>query len=408
MKKRIVLLIILLIVLSIFKISYASNTYNATTTDNGKELSWSYELDDSNQIINLKCTNKSDIDGNVSIPIAINGRKVKSIGNEAFSGCNKLTGVELGKVEGIGKNAFRGCAGLRSIKIPKTLKETVVIIDSIFGDCTNLTQVTLEEGLEKIPNNLLVGTHISEITIPDSVKTIEYGAFSGIKELNSINLGKVEGIRTNAFRGCTGLTSIKIPKTLKETVTIIDSIFGDCTNLTHVTLEDGLEKIPNKLLVGTHISEITIPNSVNAIEYGSFSNIEELVKITILDNVTIMGNKIFDGHNEDLTIYCYENSVAAQYAIDNNIKYVYLERDTFSDNTYENSIGNEQKEHENGLDDTLRLNKQAETGGDDNTIINKSILPQTGISKIIVLIVIGLSLIGIFTYKRYSKLKDIK
>ena len=35
-------------------------------------------------------------------------------------------------------------------------------------------------------------------------------------------------------------------------------------------------------------------------------------------------DSIFENHNPDLTIYCYEDSLAAKYAIKYNIKYVYL------------------------------------------------------------------------------------
>ena len=50
--------------------------------------------------------------------------------------------------------------------------------------------------------------------------------------------------------------------------------------------------------------------------------------ITILDNVTDMGfynssdsDSVFENHNEDLTIYCYEDSMAANYALKYDIKY---------------------------------------------------------------------------------------
>ena len=129
-------------------------------------------------------------------------------------------------------------------------------------------------------------------------------------------------------------------------------------------------------------------------------NCTKLTKITILDNVNDMGlygvsdtDSIFENHNEDLTIYCYENTMAANYAIKYNIKYVYLERPD-TDNP-----GDVQEPGDNN-------SGNAQNPEDDNTIAPGN-LPNTGASTIIIIAFIMITIILIVSYKKYNNYKDI-
>ena len=333
---------------------------------------------------------------------------VKKIDSEAFIQCKLLKNVDLGSVEEIGAGAFEGCTALTSIKIPKTLKEGPTIIDKyVFKNCTNLTAITLEEGLEVIPTRVLAGTNITDIKIPASVKKIDSEAFIQCKLLKNVDLGSVEEIGAGAFEGCTALTSIKIPKTLKEGPTIIDKyVFKNCTNLTAITLEEGLEVIPTRVLAGTNIAEIKIPASVKNINEDAFLNCTKLTKIEIYDGVKdIYGlnrkeDNVFTNHNENLTIYCYKDSIAAQYAIKHNIKYVYLTKnEEIKNNNTTNNIASK--------NNTISNNSNTANTVKDTTI-KGGVLPKTGIGFGLIITIITLVGGGIFTYFKYNNLKDIK
>ena len=87
---------------------------------------------------------------------------------------------------------------------------------------------------------------LTSITIPNSVTTIEWGAFQYCTNLTSITIpNSVSSIGNGAFAGCTGLTSITIPNSVTS---ISDRAFAGCTGLT----------------------SITIPNSVNWIGWDAF------------------------------------------------------------------------------------------------------------------------------------------
>ncbi len=260
-----------------------------------------------------------------------------------------------------------------SIAIPGTLEEkTVVSIGSeAFSSATGITEVIL----------------------PDSVTEIEYGAFRNCTNLNKVDLGSITNMSFQIFSGCTSLTEITIPKTLKKGSV---SPVLDNSNITKITLEEGLTIVPENLCSNTGITEIVIPDSVTEIEYGAFNNCDSLEKITILDNVTKMGiynisnvDSVFENHNENLTIYCYKDSMAANYAKKYNIKYEYLTRPATG---------------EGDKDDT-------NNGASGNTDGNKELpvrLPQAGVNTIIAISFVGIVVVAVIMYKKYKAYKDIK
>ncbi|MBQ5545266.1 MAG: leucine-rich repeat domain-containing protein, partial [Clostridia bacterium] len=76
-----------------------------------------------------------------------------------------------------------------------------------------------------------------DVVIPDSVKEIGGGAFSGCKKLTSVMIpDSVEGIGWGTFSGCARLTSVTIP----NSVTWIDnSVFSGCSSLKEILVSKG-------------------------------------------------------------------------------------------------------------------------------------------------------------------------
>lgn len=334
MKKIKIIMVILVIISSILLIANYSNAatdeYVTTTVINGVTANWEYRLNDSNQIVYLRCTNPSDLKGSVTIPTTLDGKTVTSLGSSAFESA----------------------------------------------------------------------TNITEIIIPNTVKIIEYGAFRNCTKLAKVDLGNIEEMSFDVFTGCTSFTTITIPKTLKEVYGLNPCL--DNPNITNIIFEEGLTVIPENLCANTGITNITIPSSVKKIELWAFRNCTKLDKITILDNVTDMSyysDSIFENHNDNLTIYCYKDSVAANHAIKNNIKYVYLTKEENKENTENDK---EKEEYEDKVTD----NKSDKEEKDTTTA--QGILPKTGIGFGLVVIIISLLGIGVFTYSKYNNLKDVK
>ena len=87
------------------------------------------------------------------------------------------------------------------------------------------------------------------------------------------------------------------------------------------------------------VKEINIQNGFEKIGNVCFKNCTSLEKITIPYTVTEIGAYAFDGCS-DFTIYCYENSYAHTYAVENNIPFVLLEI---------KPIGKTEVDYENGI-----------------------------------------------------------
>ena len=92
----------------------------------------------------------------IHLPISL-----KSIGDEAFQGCEKLTTIEAEGLETIGKSAFFGCSMLQAVEIGDDLR---CIGNYAFGGCIRLTEIRIPEAVELDPQSLIFSDE-EQITI---------------------------------------------------------------------------------------------------------------------------------------------------------------------------------------------------------------------------------------------------
>lgn len=139
------------------------------------------------------------------------------IEDNAFSGCSKLTSINLPEgLTKIGYQAFKS-AGLYNISIPKNVKSigtgafSYTSLNSMEVDPNNQwydSRYECNAIIETATNTLIAGCNY--VRIPDDVTTIGSSAFEGVKGLKFIEIPKnVTTIRNNAFKE-SGLESIKI------------------------------------------------------------------------------------------------------------------------------------------------------------------------------------------------------
>lgn len=94
-----------------------------------------------------------------------------------------------------------------------TLSSTVKVVEiGAFMNVSSLTEVNLNEGLERLGHGSFAGASISEIHFPSTLKRIDGDAFTGCNSLTSVIIpGNVEYIDDNAaFYACNNLTSFII------------------------------------------------------------------------------------------------------------------------------------------------------------------------------------------------------
>ena len=118
---------------------------------------------------------------------------VTSIGEEAFYRCNSLTSVTIGNsVTSIGYRAFRYCDSLTRVDI--TDIEAWCKISFVDG---------ISNPLYYAHNLYLNGELVTDLVIPDSVTSIEAGAFIGCNKLTSVTIpDSVTKIGGRAFEYC--------------------------------------------------------------------------------------------------------------------------------------------------------------------------------------------------------------
>ena len=138
-----------------------------------------------------------------------------------------------------------------------------------FNPCKAIAGIVLSEGIESINREAFYGCpNLTDIVIPDSVKTIGIIAF-GESGLASIKFGNgLELIDASAFQKCNFLTKITVPGNVK---TIELYAFQCCENIEEVVLEEGVQTIGDYAFgQNKKLAKLTIPKSVASIGEGAF------------------------------------------------------------------------------------------------------------------------------------------
>ena len=134
---------------------------------------------------------------------------------------------------------------------------------------------------------------LKEITIPNSVTSIDSYAFYRCTALTSVTIGdSVTSIGDSAFSNCSALTSVTIP----DSVTSIGrNVFYGCEALTSVAIPDSVTSIGHAAFADCFdLASVTIGDSVTTIGNFAFSDCTNLTSVTIGDSVTTIGNYAFE------------------------------------------------------------------------------------------------------------------
>ena len=260
---------------------------------------------------------------NLKTVTALDLTGAEKIGRCAFFNCTSLVSVVIpASVKSIGEGAF-SVRSLASVEYKGTLLQWCAMdndrslgafrsIKLKLQDVPNLKTVTVLDltGAEKIGSGAFSGcTSLTSVVIPDSVRTIGAGAFSGCRSLTSVVIpDSVTAIGRYAFDGCTSLVSVEYKGTLLQWCAMDnDWLLGeiarsiklqDVPNLKTVTALDltGAEKIGSCAFLGcTSLVSVVISASVKSIGWYAFSGCKLLASVVIPDSVTTIDGWAFSG-----------------------------------------------------------------------------------------------------------------
>lgn len=282
------------------------------------------ELPDSVKII---CDNAVSITSADSLPAG-----VEYLGKELFAGCTEetvtlpenlkvlrgtfykmqtLKQVEFNEsLKEIGEKTFQNCNGLTGFSVPDSVK---ILGNSAFQNCANLTKVYMSVNVTHIPFRAFMNcTSLAEFEWYAEKQTVEDSAFRGCPLL-SFDFSKSQGIDYGAFSE-TDIEKAKIGQPEYEEglkISIGAQSFMSCSELQTVALGGNVDEIGSK----------------------AFADCANLQTVVISDSVERIAEDAFDG-SENVTIYCFADSYAETFAIENKIRVTTLVISPIPNQTY--------------------------------------------------------------------------
>lgn len=204
----------------------------------------------------------------VTVPDAIDGQKITTIGADAFRGCGFIEEVRLPDgVASIGNGAFADCSNLQKI----TAAGVSVLEDDAFSGSSTLENVILS----------------------GNIVSVGKGAFQNCSKLREIRLKGLTAVPDDCFSGCSLLMTAEIP----DATSFGHRCFADCGKLR--TVASPFHRV-------TSVGERAFSGCVNwgaalylpalkTIGAGAFNNDNALKAVCLPETVSELPAELFSG-----------------------------------------------------------------------------------------------------------------
>ena len=224
---------------------------------------------------------------------------LKVIDSYAFYKCASLNHFIMpNSTQSVGKYAFRYNEGLTDIQLSASLS---IIYDYAFGECG-----------------------FSQITLPESLKSVQAGAFINNSYLAGITIPKdMEGIGAGAFENCSALASVTF-KTHTTKLTVDKNAFNYCPVLSKVNIDhlDGFAQINFQnaeanpaytahriYLNDVEIVDVELPTGTKYIGNNVFNGCTNIRTLKVPATVEHINDNIIANCSALRDVYCYATNV---------------------------------------------------------------------------------------------------
>ena len=188
--------------------------------------------------------------------------------------------------------------------------EVIAGADKYKGDIVIPSQVTISGKtytVTSIANDAFKGcTGLTSITIPSSITSIGSSSFDSCTNLNKVSISDMLSwckitfanslanplyYAKNLYLNGSLVSKLEIPSAITE---IKNYTFYNCTSISTIVFPSGIMKIGNSTFVNcSNLTSVTIPNSVTTIDENAFNGCTGLTSLTIGSSVGSIGNYAF-------------------------------------------------------------------------------------------------------------------
>lgn len=213
---------------------------------------------------------KNDSESSNEVTNFILGDKIETIPVNFMKGATKLEKVTLGNnVKVIKNSAFESCTSLKSISLPAGLTNIELYA---FYQCENLAgKLIIPTSCVEIGEAAFKGCFALEEVEFNGIQKIGQNAFEGDHSIRKVTINEgTEQINVSCFAGCSGITELHLPSSLK---TLQSNAFQYCSNITS--------------------SDFILPENLAILGSGCFQGCDKIEKVTIPAACTTMGGTAF-------------------------------------------------------------------------------------------------------------------